>query len=178
VGLGVVGAVVLVIAGSGTGGGQAGPAAWVSWLKLVLGVLLLVLAGTRFRGRPRSGEQAPMPGWMSAIDRFGAGRVVGTGAVLAAANPKNLLLAVGAAAAVAQTGIPGGQEALAYLVFAVVGTAGVGAPVVIYCTMGDRATTLLAGLKGWLGRNNAVIVAVLCLVIGSKLVGDAVGGLT
>ena len=32
------------------------------------------------------------------------------------------------------------------------------------------------GMEAWLGRNNAVIMAVLCLVIGAKLVGDAIAG--
>ena len=50
---------------------------------------------------------------------------LGLAAVLSGANPKHLLLAVGAAA-IAQTGIPGGQQAIAYLVFALIGTLGVG----------------------------------------------------
>jgi hypothetical protein len=56
---------------------------------------------------------------------------IGAGAVLAGANPKNLLLAVGAAAAIAEIAIPGGEQAVAYAVFALIGTIGVGAPVVI-----------------------------------------------
>ncbi len=47
-------------------------------------------------------------------------------------NPKNLLLAAAGAAAIAQTGIAGSQQAIAYTVFAVIATIGVGAPVVIY----------------------------------------------
>jgi hypothetical protein len=29
-------------------------------------------------------------------------------------------------------------------------------------------------MKAWMGAHNAVIMAVLCLVIGAKLVGDAI----
>ena len=50
---------------------------------------------------------------MGAIDAFTPLRALGVGAVLAGANPKNLLLAVGAAATIAQTGIPGGEQAAA-----------------------------------------------------------------
>jgi hypothetical protein len=32
-------------------------------------------------------------------------------------------------------------------------------------------------LKDWMGHNNAVIMAVLCLVIAMKLVGDGLSGL-
>jgi hypothetical protein len=177
-GLGVVGAVVLALAGPGGASEEGQPAPWVSWLKLVLGVLLLLVAVRQFRGRPHQGEEAPLPKWMGAIDRFRAGQALGGGAALAGANPKNLLLAVGAATAIAQTGIAGSRQAIAYAVFAVVGTLGVGAPVGIYLAMGKRSAELLGGLKDWMGHNNAVIMAVLCLVIGAKLIGDALGGLS
>jgi hypothetical protein len=115
---------------------------------------------------------------MGAIEAFTPAKAAGAGAVLAGANPKNLLLAVGAAAAIAQTGISGGEQALSYAVFAVIGTIGVGVPVVIYFTMGDRASQILDRLKAWMGQNNAVIMAVLCLVIGAKLIGDGIAGLS
>ena len=178
VGLGVVGAIVLALAGPGGASEDGQPAAWVSWLKLLLGLMLLLVAMRQFRGRPRGDEEAPLPKWMGAIDRFGPAQALGGGAVLAGANPKNLLLAVAAAAAIAQTGIPGGQQAVAYAVFAVVGTLGVGAPVGIYFAMGEQSAQLLGRLKDWMGQHNAVIMAVLCLVIGVKLLGDGLGALT
>jgi alkyl sulfatase BDS1-like metallo-beta-lactamase superfamily hydrolase len=88
------------------------------------------------------------------------------------------LLAVAGAAVIAQTGISGVQQAISYLVFALIGSIGVGAPVVIYFAMGERSEAMLAGLKDWMGRNNAVIMSILCLVIGAKLIGDAISGLT
>jgi len=178
VGLGLVGALVLLLADPAGASDEGQPATWVSWLELLLGVLLLLVAVRQFRGRPHDGEGAPLPKWMGAIDRFTTGKAVGGGAALAGANPKNLLLAVGGAAAIAGTGIPGGQQAVAYAVFAVIGTLGVGVPVVLYFAMGKRSEELLGGLKDWMGQHNAVIMAVLCGVIAMKLVGDALGGLT
>jgi len=84
---------------------------------------------------------------------------------------------VGGAAAIAQTGIPGGQQAIAYLVFALIGTLGVGIPLVIYFAMGTRSERLLAGLKDWMSTHDAVIMTVLCLIIAAKLIGDGVSGL-
>lgn len=89
-----------------------------------------------------------------------------------------LLLAVAGAAAIAQTGISGAQQAIAYLIFALIATVGVAAPVVIYFGMGEASQEMLTRLKYWMGHNNAVIMAVLCLVIGAKLIGDAISGLT
>jgi hypothetical protein len=168
---------VLALAGPGGASEQGQPATWVSWLKLLLGLGLLLVAARQFRGRPHQGEEASLPTWMGAIDRFTPPQALGGGAALAGANPKNLLLAVGGAAAIAQTGIAGGQQAIAYAVFTVVGTLGVGAPVGLYFAMGKRSAALLGRLKDWMGHNNAVIMAVLCLVIGVKLLGDALTGL-
>jgi threonine/homoserine/homoserine lactone efflux protein len=177
-GLGVVGGIVLAIAGPADASSSGAPATWVSWLKIVLGMLLLWIAVRQFRGRPHGDEQAGMPTWLSAIDKFKPGAALGAGALLTAVNPKNLLLTVGGAAAIAQTGIPGGQQAIAYLVFAVVGTIGVAVPVVIYFAMGNRSAGLLGNIKDWMGQHNAVIMAVLCLIIAVKLIGDAVSALT
>lgn len=178
IGLGVVGAIVLAISGSGGASTSGAPATWVSWAKIVLGVLLLLVAIRQYRSRPRENEEPQMPKWMATIDRTTPIAALGLAAVLSGANPKNLLLAVGGAAAIAGTGIGGGQQAIAYLVFALIGTLGVGVPVVIYFAMGERSEKLLAGLKDWMSAHNAVIMTVLCLVIAAKLIGDGISGLT
>lgn len=178
VGLGIVGAIVLAAAGPAGAGKSGSPATWVSWVKIVLGVLLLLVAARQFRSRPRGGEEPDMPKWMTRIDKTTPLAAFGLAAALSGANPKNLLLAVAGAAAIAQTGIPGGQQALAYLVFAVIATLGVGIPVGIYFALGARSARLLAGLKDWMSEHNAVIMTVLCLIIGAKLIGDAISGLT
>jgi hypothetical protein len=117
-----------------------------------------------------------MPKWLGAVDTFSPVKALAAGGVLAAVNPKNLLLAVAAATTIAQSGLAGADQAVAYAVFAVVATLGVATPVVIFFAMGDRAPALLASLKAWLAAHNAAIMAVLCLVIGVKLIGDGLGG--
>jgi threonine/homoserine/homoserine lactone efflux protein len=177
VGLAAVGVLVLGVVGPNNTDDSGEPATWISWLKLVLGVLLLLLAIKQWRSRPHEGEEAEMPKWMGAIDAFTPVKAGGAGVLLSALNPKNLLLAIGAGAAIALTGISGGEQAIAYTVFAVIGTIGVAAPVAIFFLMGDRAPRMLAEIRTWMGRNNAVIMTVLLLVIGVKLLGDGIGGL-
>jgi hypothetical protein len=177
-GLGIIGAIVLALAGPAGASKSGSPAAWVSWVKIALGVLLLLVAVRQFRSRPHGDEQAQMPKWMATIDQTTPPAALGLAAVLSGANPKNLLLAVGGAATIAQTGIPGGQQAIAYLIFALIGTLGVGVPVGIYFAMGARSATLLAALKDWMSQHNAIIMTVLCLIIAANLIGDAISGLT
>jgi threonine/homoserine/homoserine lactone efflux protein len=175
-GLAVIGAIVLAIAGPGDASSHGKPATWVSVLKLLLGLLLVLLAVRQWRGRPRPGQDVEAPKWMGSVERFNPGKAVGAGAVLSGANPKNTLLAIGAAAAIAQTGIGSGDQVIAYAVFAVIATLGVAAPVVMFFALGDRSRRILAGLRDWMGQHNAVIMAVLCVVIGAKLIGDAISG--
>ncbi len=175
-GLAVVGAIVMTVAGPADSADGGAPPTWANILQLVLGVLLLLVALRQFRGRPHGEEEPPVPRWMGAIEGFGPGKAVAAGSLLSALNPKNLLLAVSAAATISQAGLPGGDQAVAYAVFALVGTVGVAAPVVIYFAMGDRAGGILDRLQGWMAHNNAVIMSVLCLAIGAKLIGQAISG--
>lgn len=177
IGLAVIGAIVLSVAGPAGASKSGSPATWVSWVKIVLGAALLLVAARQFRGRPKDSDEAALPKWMASIDTMKPLTVLGLAALLGGVNPKNLLLAVSAGASIAQTGISGADQAIAYAVFALIGTIGVGTPVVIYFALGERSATMLATLKDWMGRHNAVIMSVLCLVIGVKLIGDAIGAL-
>lgn len=176
VGLVIVGAIVLSVASGANASDDGQPATWVSVLKLALGLGALALGVKQYRGRPRGGETPPSPSWMQALDHFTPVKAAGLGVMLAAVNPKNLLLSVAGAAAIAQTGIDAGEQAIAYAVFVLVASAGVALPLAAALVMGERASAPLDELKEWLARSNAVIVAVLMVVIGSKLIGDAISG--
>ncbi|HYB25429.1 MAG TPA: GAP family protein [Solirubrobacteraceae bacterium] len=177
-GIAVLGTIVLLAASGASASKHGAPATWVSILKIVLGLLLLALAVKQWRGRPR-GDGAPrLPAWMKTIDKFTAVRSAAMGVALSAVNPKNLLLVVGAAAAIAQTGASAVSQAVALAVFIVIATLGVGAPVAIYFLMGARATKILDGLHDWMARENATIMAVICVIIAAKLIGDAITALT
>jgi hypothetical protein len=47
---------------------------------------------------------------------------------------------------------------------------------VMYFALGDRSQTILTDVREWMGQHNAVIMAVICLIIGAKLIGDAISG--
>ena len=175
-GIAVAGAILLLIAGPASVSNSGQPADWVNWLKLALGLLLLLVAARQWRARPHDGEPAPTPKWMGALDGFTPVKAAGAGVLLSAANPKNLVFIIGGAAAVAQTGISAGEQAIAWAIFTLIATIGVGAPVVIYFAMGARAAKTLNELKNWMAGNNTAIMAVLCLIIAVKLIGDAITG--
>jgi threonine/homoserine/homoserine lactone efflux protein len=71
----------------------------------------------------------------------------GLGVVVSVVNPKNLILIIGGATAIAQTDVSGADQAIAWAIFILIATIGVAAPVVIYF-----------------------------VIIGVKLIGDAISG--
>lgn len=174
-GLAAVGAIVLLVSSGADASEGGAPASWVNWL-VVLGALLLGIAVKQWRGRPPAGGESAMPEWMQAIDRFTAPKAAGLAVLLSAVNPKNLVLVVGAAAAISQTGAPAGSQAVALALFVLIGTLGPGTPVAIHFAMGGRSTRILDELRAWMAHNNAAIMAVICLVIAAKLIGDGVSG--
>ena len=175
-GLGAVGAIVLLLGGVFDGSDAGKPATWVNVLLLALGLLLLAASVKQWRGRPGAGEETPTPAWMRTIGDFTMAKAAGAGFALTALNPKNVLLAVAAAAEIAEVGLPASQQVGVLVVFVLIASAGVLTPLVVSVVLGDRSRELLDALEGWMARHNAVIMAVLFLLIGAKLIGDAVSG--
>lgn len=179
-GLALVGTIVLLVSGGAGPSDQGQPADWVSALDLALGALLLWVAVKEWRGRPRGGdeEEVPLPKWMKAVDSFTPVKALALGTALSALNPKNLLLSVAAASAIARTGTSAGAQVVALAVYVVLGALGPGTPVALYFALKERSKHILDDLKLWMERNNTVITAVICLIFAAKLVGDAISGLS
>ena len=178
VALALVGAIVLLISSGASASSSGQPATWLCVVKLLGGLALVVVAYRHYQRRPRGDAQPKLPSWMRTIDRFDARRSASLGFALAVVNPKNLVLVLGAAAAIAQTGASTGAQAGALAVFVIIAGLGPGIPVGIYFAMGARGKHILDGLRAWMARENGVIMAVICLLIGVKLIGDAITGFT
>ena len=176
-GLALAGTAILLVAGQADASDGGEPATWVGVLKLMLGLGLLALAVKQWRGRPADSEAAELPNWMQKIDGFAPGRALALAVALAAVNPKNLLLTVGAATTIAHAGLEAGEQAVALSVFILVASLGIGAPVAIYFALREKSASLLGGLKDWMAHNNAAIMTVLLLVLGAKLLGDGITAL-
>lgn len=176
-GITVVTVVVVVIAEAAGLDNTSGPSSAASWIKIVLGGLLLLLAVKNWRDRPRKGETVEPPKWMSAIDTMTAGRAGALGFVLAAVNPKNTTLCIAAGAVVGAASLSTGGTVVAVVVFVIVAASSVAVPVVGYAVAGQRMRAPLDRLRSWLVANNATVMAVLLLAIGTVLVGRGIEGL-
>jgi hypothetical protein len=177
-GIAIVGGAVLLLASGARAHDEGEPADWVSWLLLVLGFLLLLMAARQWQAKPRPGEAAETPKWMAAVDSFTPVKAAGLAALLSGLNPKNLLLVIAGAAAIGRTGISTGEQAVALIVFVLIASIGVMVPVGLYFALGERSKVMLDGLKEWMTRHNAAIMTVLLLILGVKLIGNAISGLS
>ena len=152
---------------------QSQPIAGV--IKIVLGGLLLVLALRQWRGRPKAGAEAALPKWMSAIDTMTAGRGLLLGFLLAALNPKNLLMGASAGVIIGSAKLSFGSETLAIVIFTIIAACTVAIPVIAYLAASNTMRSPLEGLRGWLVHNNSTVISVLLLVIGVVVIGKGIG---
>jgi threonine/homoserine/homoserine lactone efflux protein len=144
-------------------------------IKILLGLLMLFLALKQWRGRPHPGDEPTLPKWMSAIDTMTAGKGFGLGFLLAAVNPKNLLMAISAGVIIGSAALPAGAAAIAVVVFTLIAGSSVSVPVIGHLVAARAMTKPLESLRAWLLHNNAAVMAVLLLVIGVTMLGKGIG---
>jgi threonine/homoserine/homoserine lactone efflux protein len=141
------------------------------------GALLLAAALRQFRGRPKPGQEAAMPKWMNGIAGFAPDKSLLVGVGIGALNPKNIIVGVAAAVAIASASLSTGQELGASAVYVLVAVLGVAAPLVVMLAMGEKAQPILDKWKAWLGQNNAAVMSVLFLVFAVVLIGKGIEGI-
>ena len=173
--IGILVVTVIVVALSGSIDTDTGPShsAGVAWVKIVLGITLVVLAGKQWRDR----ADTAAPAWMQAIDRMTFVKATGLGVLLSAVNPKNLLLCVSAGVAIGTGGVSTGGKIVAVVVFTLLAASTVLIPVIGYALAADRLRGALDELKSWLQAHNHAVMAVVLLVMGAVVAGKGIAGL-
>jgi threonine/homoserine/homoserine lactone efflux protein len=175
-GLTAVSVVVVTIA-NGAGDPGSAEATGVSWLKLALGLAFWIMAARQWRERPKRGEEPEMPGWMASIEEVSTGRAAVLGVGLSAANPKNLALTMAASATIAKAGLGGSDTAIAIAVFVAIGSVTVVGAVLVSLVAPGPAKHSLAAVREFMTDNNATIMMIIFVILGAKLLGDALPGL-
>lgn len=168
--------IVLVLANAGRlVGGQDATEQGVKWGTLLLGLGLFVLAYRYWQKRPKAGESAETPKWMATLEDVQPRGALGLGAALSAINPKTLLLAIAGALTIANANLDSVETIVVTAAFILLSSVTIIGLVIYFRVAGAGADKKLMELKAWLIQNNAAIMVVILLVIGAKLVGDALG---
>ena len=158
-------------------GSEASPSASATALRLVLGLLLLAGALRSWSKRPRPGHEVSMPTWMARVDGIGPGGSFVLAAIVGSVNPKNLVMNAAAAAILAAAALPPGDVAVSIALYTAVASSTVAAVVLYRLVAGQRGAARLESIRSWLTANNATVMTLLLLVLGVKLVGDAISGM-
>ena len=165
----------LSIAASGALGGlHKSPPTWASWLRVVLGSLLIVFGIYRWFTRRRHSDS---PAWMRSFATISPPRAGITGAVLAVVRPDVSLLCVAAGLAIGSAGLGVASVWIAVAVFVVAAASSVAIPILAYAVAGDRLDDTLARLKDWMERNNEALLAGILVVIGLMVLYNGIHAL-
>lgn len=146
----------------------------VAWVRLALGVLLLVAGVRKLRAGAASGDDDELPGWAGRIADLSPAGAVGFGLLLSL-NPKNLALGLGAVTSVVQVA-SGGDAVAGLMAFVLVASVSVIAAVGYRLVGGESADRGLEALRAWLAVHQGSVMAVVLLVFGAVLVGQGLGG--
>ena len=176
--LAVVSGLAYVLADQGNASTSTSVSDSIAWGKIVFGVLFLLLAVRNWRNRPAPGAQSEMPKWMGGIDALTPGKALGLALLLAGVNPKNLMLSVAAGAGLAQLGLSTSDALVSLLVFVIIGSLTIAAPVVYYLVGGDDAEARLNEMKDWLAVHNGAVTAAVFLIFGADLIAKGLPPLT
>lgn len=174
-GLTVVSVLVVLIASAASDPGSD-EATGISWFMAGVGILFLVMAVQQWKKRPKRGEAPEMPSWMASISSVSPGKAVLLGMTLSGANPKNLALTLAASAAIANAELGGADTAIAIATFVAIGSISVVGAVAFYLVAPAKAARPLATVKDFMASNSAVIMMVILLLLGVKILGDAIAG--
>ncbi|MBG6225092.1 threonine/homoserine/homoserine lactone efflux protein [Arthrobacter sp. CAN_A2] len=152
-------------------------AAWLAWLRIALGVGLIALAARSFLRRPRGDARRESPKWITTLEGMGSVRAFRMAFLLGSVNPKNVVIVLSGVAAIVGQTQDVGTQIVVLVVFVVVASLGVLAPLVALALLGDRAARPLERFVDWFTRNSQVVLASVILLLGGLVLSGGLAAL-
>jgi hypothetical protein len=176
-GLTVVAGLALSVAAGQSIAADPGSSPVASFVKVGLGIVL-VLSGLRRWRRHRKGGGAPgLPGWMQRLDEATPVLSLGAGFLISTLEPLTLAFTVDAGLSIAQADLSFVSSLVVLAVFVLVATVTNTALLLIYVVGASRAEPKLASVRGWIHANHERLSTVLVFVLGAILIGRGVPGI-
>jgi hypothetical protein len=173
--LGLVALTATFVAASDVLGGlHKSPPAWVSWLRIALGLALIAFGIYEWLTRH---SHTKSPRWMQSFAKLSPVRAGVTGAVLVVVRLEVLIMCALAGLAIGSSGLGVAAEWITAAIFVAVAASTVAIPVLAYAGAGHRLDDPMARLKDWMERNNAALLAAILVVIGLMVLYNGVHAL-
>lgn len=147
---------------AGSLSGQLGSGGWGTWVRIGLGALLVLLA---LRAWLRRGAKES-PAWLSTLMDAGPKQAVRYGLLMSAANPKEVLMAVGAGLTLGASDAGPAAVAAAIVVFVAVGSVSVLVPLLVFLAGGESSRERLTVARQWLQDNSVAVASAVLGVLG------------
>jgi hypothetical protein len=145
--------------------------------ELLLGSAFVLAAVVVWRRRHRRDERRVL--WLDRVDGITPSKSAGSGALLSGLNPKVAALSLGAALALAEANATAPVELVTVVLYTLIATLGVLVPLAAYAAAPApaRASDTLRRFRGWLGRNEALALSAVGLLVGSVFLSSGVRGI-
>ena len=147
-------------------------------LRLAVGMGLVWLAWREWRKRPAPGEKAELPGWMNSISTLRPAQSLGVGVLFSGLHVNHVMLVIGAMLTLAQANLARAQTLAVITLFIMLSSISVFAPFVAYLILGERAAEPLGKCKAWLEANNATVMTLMLVILGTVAIGKSLGTLS
>jgi hypothetical protein len=162
--LGLCALVAAFVAGSGLVGHlHNSPPTWASWLRIVLGSVLIAFGIYRWFTRHGHSES---PRWLRSFSKLTPPRAAMTGAVLTAIRPEIPLITIAAGVNIGTGGFTIAGKVVCAAIYVAVAASSVAIPILAYAAAGHRLDDALARLKNWMEVHNAALLAAILFLIG------------
>jgi hypothetical protein len=142
------------------------PSANAAYVRLLLGVVLLIVALRCWGQRPRLGVDLETPGYLAFLERLGFWGALACGFALVALSAKNLPLALAGANVILSSQLLLAQQMTLVVVFVVLCGSVSLVPVFAYLILKQGVEDLLSRWKNWLIRNNAYVSTTVWALLG------------
>ena len=140
------------------------PSRAASWVEVVLGCLLLVIAARAYRRPHKKPKSQSPPKWLARLDRSHWTLEVVVGLVML-----SYALTLTAAAEILKANVGPGDAAVAAFVFAATSIITIAAPLIIVARAPDRAAIVLTSWRDWVLGHSRAIVLIALMLIGAAL---------
>ena len=166
--LAVVAAVTISATGNAPPAGGTSPATAILVIKIVLGLVLLGVAGRQRRriGRPKPPKKDPA--WRSRLDELSAIFAIGLGAFF---QPS--VLVVSAAAAITGAKLSSAADYVSLLVFGLLSVSTYLSMEIYVALRPAQSAEVLSSLDSWINRHTDLIVIVGATALGLWLIGNS-----
>ncbi|HKX14996.1 MAG TPA: GAP family protein [Propionibacteriaceae bacterium] len=135
-------------------------------LEIMIGAALIVLGVVNLR----RGERTGLPGWLSAVDSFGALASFGV-AVLLDFRPKGLLLGIAAGLTLHAASVRPSQVGVLIVIYTVIATSTVVVPITASLIAQQKMEPKLIAARDWLAHNGRILTSSMMFMIGVVIIG-------